>query len=219
MQFKPERFFSLDNFEHNDLLSDLDHVWEVIPKIAGYTEKWLSKVPAEKRVKGKVHESAVLDGEVFVGPGTIIKPFSYIVGPVIIGDNSIIGPSAYIRSNVVIGPDSIIGHASEVKNSILLNRVWASHFAYIGDSIIGNKTELGAGAKIANFRLDEKTIKVKYKQEQIDTGLEKFGAIVGDGVSIGCNSVLNPGAILEKNSAVYPATSTTGYHPQNSVIK
>ncbi len=179
------------------------------------------------RIQGEeVEDAAVLyagsilwDDRIYIGAGSVIEPGAIIKGPTIIGLNTEVRQGAYVRGDCIIGDRCVVGHATEVKASILLNDARAGHFAYIGDSILGNSTNLGAGAKLANFRLRGETIRVKVAGEIIDTGLIKFGAILGDRVEIGCNAVTNPGTLLGKRCRVFPVTSVpVGYHDPRSIL-
>ncbi len=157
--------------------------------------------------------------DIFVGEGTTIQEGAVIIGPAIIGKNCVIGHCSLIRENCILGDNVHIGHAVEIKNSVFLNSAIAAHLNYIGDSLIGKNANISGGAILANFRLDKKTIAIRNGIEKIDTGLQKFGSIVGDGSSIGVNTVLNPGTILGKKTVVYPLTSVTGVHQDGEVIK
>ncbi|KAH0573230.1 UDP-N-acetylglucosamine diphosphorylase [Spironucleus salmonicida] len=147
-----------------------------------------------------------INNQSFISPSAKISPLACIEHPVYIGDNVEIRAFAYVRGNAIILKNSIIGQSVEIKNSILFENVQVPHLSYIGDSILGNYAHLGAGAVISNVRLDKKTIRV----QGIDTGLQKFGALLGDGAQIGCNSVINPGSILMKNSYIIPCTNFSG---------
>jgi len=197
--FSPGTFFELSGFEHKNIFN-LEHVWEVLPKISEY-------------IKNNSSEA------ITIGEGTVIEEGAFIKGPAIIGKNCLIRHGAYIRENVIIGDNSLIGHSVEIKNSVVLNNSHISHFNYIGDSIIGNDVNLSGGSITANFRLDGASVMIKNDEEQFETGLAKLGAIVGDGSRIGVNSVLNPGTILSKNSKVYPLTSVFGVHLNEKTIK
>ena len=148
---------------------------------------------------------------VSIGAGTKIFPNSFIEGHCVIGKNCTIGPNAFIRKNSIIGNETVIGNCCEVKGSIIGNNSAISHFCYIGDSIIGNSVNLGAGVKCANVRLDKKTVKVKIDKIVVDSGRLKLGALIGDNVSIGCNSVCNPGTVVLPNTKIFPLQSISGY--------
>jgi NDP-sugar pyrophosphorylase family protein len=161
----------------------------------------------------------LLDKNIFIGPGSVVEPGVVIKGPTYIGANCEIRHGAYIRGSVLLGNGSIVGHATEVKNSIFLDGAHAPHFAYVGDSILGNRVNLGAGTRLANVKLNRAHVVVKVADNSYDTGLRKFGAVVGDGVQTGCNAVLNPGTLLGPGCMVYALTLLRGYYPANTIIK
>jgi len=161
---------------------------------------------------------SLLDDDISVGKGTIVEPGALIKGPTIIGDNTEVRQGAYIRGNVVIGNRCVVGHTTEIKNSIMVYGSKAGHFAYIGDSILG-EVNLGAGTKLANLKIFNSSIKVEINGTCYDTGLRKMGAIIGDNVELGCNTVTSPGTILAKGVVSYPNTSLRGYYPPGSIIK
>ncbi len=142
-----------------------------------------------------------------------------MTGPTIIGENSVIRHGAYVRGNVVVGDDCVVGHTSELKGAILLNGSGAPHFNYVGDSILGNRVNLGAGTKLSNLKIIAGNVKVRIGDTEYDSGLRKFGAILGDNAQTGCNSVLNPGTLLGCGSMVYPNATVTGYVPPQSIVK
>lgn len=170
-----------------------------------------------------------IDGPVHIGKGTIIEPSVYIKGPAIIGEQCEIRHGAFIRGNVIMGNNCVLGHSSEAKNSILLDGAQAPHFAYVGDSIMGNRVNLGAGTRLANMPVfSEKdpniggrpTIRFYFDGQEIDTGLSKIGAILGDDVKTGCNVVTNPGCVVGSRTLIYALTLLRkGYYPSDSVIK
>lgn len=179
------------------------------------------------RIEGEeTSEAAVLyagtilwDERIHVGPGSLVEPGALIKGPTIIGPMTEIRQGAYIRGRCLVGARCVVGHTTEMKFSVMLNGAKAGHFAYIGDSILGNDTNLGAGTKLANLKVTEGNVTVRIGTERMDTGLRKFGAIIGDGTEIGCNTVTNPGTLLGKLSIVTPVASVrTGYHGRRSLI-
>lgn len=215
-KFSPNNLFDLSQFSHQKIFENCDMVWQVLSKIALFLSH--SKLG---KIKGDVEKGAYLINPetITIGKGTIVESGAYIQGPCIIGEDCEIRFGAYIRGNVITGKKCVIGHTTEVKNALFLNDVKASHFAYIGDTVLGNKVNLGAGVKCANLRLDEKNIFVNFEGKKIDTHLRKFGAILGDEAHVGCNSVLNPGTILGKKSSIYPCLSVKGVIEENTVIK
>lgn len=213
----PEDFFDLSQFEHKSLFFDgrVDFVWDVLKILGDYLDQLI--VP---EIRGRVMDGAyLLGGKIFIGPGSEVEPGAVIKGPTYIGANTQVRQGAYVRGNVLVGDGCVVGHTTEVKNSILLNRSHAAHFAYVGDSILGNQVNLGAGTKLANIKLDYGNIVVRVASGVYDTGLRKFGAILGDRVQIGCNAVLNPGALLGPGCMAYALTLLRGYYPANSIIK
>lgn len=159
------------------------------------------------------------DDQIFFGPGAVVEPGALIKGPTIIGAYTEVRQGAYLRGKCLIGDRCVVGHTTEMKSSVMLNDAKAGHFAYIGDSILGADSNLGAGTKLANLKIREGTVKLKIGGEVFDTGLRKFGAVIGDAVQIGCNAVTNPGTLLGKSSLVFPVTSVrAGYHEANSVV-
>ena len=168
---------------------------------------------------GKLIGHPVIGDHVFIGRDTVIEPGAYIKGPAWIGPNCQIRHGAYIRENVVIGAGSVIGNSCEIKNSFLFNGCQVPHFNYVGDSIVGAKAHLAAGVIVSNLKLTADNIILRVNGTFIDTGLRKFGALIGDGAEIGCNAVINPGAILGRRSLVYPGISWRGVLPANSIAK
>ncbi len=166
-----------------------------------------------------IYAGAVLmDDDIQIGKGSVIEPGAMIKGPAIIGDNTEVRQCAYIRGDVITGPGCVVGHATEVKSSALLWESKAGHFAYIGDSILG-KVNLGAGTKLANLKIFNEEVVINIDKTKYETGLKKFGAILGDGVEIGCNSVTSPGTLLSRGVLVYPNSTVGGYHPEKTIIK
>lgn len=161
---------------------------------------------------------ALLDNEIQIGKGTVIEPGALIKGPTIILDNTEVRQGAYIRGNVIVGNKCVVGHTTEMKSAVMLGDSKAGHFAYIGDSILG-KVNLGAGTKLANLKIVESAVVLSIRGKRYNTGLRKFGAILGDGVETGCNTVTAPGTLLGKGVLVYPNATVRGYHPPNTVIK
>lgn len=213
---KPSYFFDLSSFEHASLFNSCEYVWEALDKIKGYLAKARLGVVSANIPQG----SYIVDPELIsIGKGTVIEPGAYIKGPCIIGNNCTIRHGAYIRGNVITGDRCVIGHDTEIKNSILLDHAQAAHFAYLGDSILGNKVNLGAGTKCANLKLNHGLVAIEFEGQRVATGLRKFGAIIGDGSQLGCNSVTNPGALIGQNVCSYPCVNFGGFVPSNSVVK
>jgi bifunctional N-acetylglucosamine-1-phosphate-uridyltransferase/glucosamine-1-phosphate-acetyltransferase GlmU-like protein len=154
-----------------------------------------------------------------IGQGSVVEPGALVRGPAIIGSNTEIRQGAYIRGNCIVGDRCVVGHTTEMKNAVMFNDAKAGHFAYIGDSVLGNNVNLGAGTKCANLKMTGSDVVVRAKRKAYRTGLKKFGAILGDNVETGCNSVTSPGVLLGKSSLVYPNVNVpSGYHPYRSIM-
>jgi NDP-sugar pyrophosphorylase family protein len=162
---------------------------------------------------------AFIGEKVIIGEGTVVEDGVMIKGPAIIGRNCQIRHNAYIREHVIIGDDCVIGNSCELKHSILFNRCQVPHFSYVGDSVLGYKAHLGAGVKISNVKLLPGNVQVEVGGKPFDTGLRKFGAMLGDFTDVGCNSVLNPGSVIGRHSAIYPCTNWRGVLPAHSIAK
>ncbi|MFH1091764.1 MAG: glucose-1-phosphate thymidylyltransferase [Pseudomonadota bacterium] len=164
--------------------------------------------------------AALMDEEIELGPGVVVEPGALIKGPTRIGAQTEVRQGAYIRGSCLVGRRAVVGHATEIKNSIMLDGAKAGHFAYLGDSILGREVNLGAGTKLANLKLVHGNVKVKIGKSLLDTGLRKFGAILGDTVETGCNTVTSPGTIMAPGCLVAPnMTVPSGYHPPHTVIR
>ncbi len=179
-------------------------------------------IEGEERTDAAVlWEGSILwDDAIHIGAGAVFEPGALVKGPTIIGPNTEVRQGAYVRGKCIVGARCIVGHTTEIKSSVMLDGAKAGHFAYIGDSVIGNEANLGAGTKLANLKIREQTIRVMAHGTRILTNLRKFGAIFGDHVETGCNSVTNPGTVLGKSCQVFPLTSVrAGYYEPNSVIR
>ncbi len=211
--FVPQRFFSLCDFFAADIFADVSCVWDVFPdSIASYLAGRCDL--SCNVVQGDVDPRAYLEGVgIVIAKGVRVEAGAYVRGPCWLAEGCEVRHGAYLRGNVIAGRGCVLGHATEVKNSLLLDEVKAGHFAYIGDSVLGNRVNLGAGVKLANLKLNSSsTIKLRYEGGSIATMLRKFGAVLGDGVQIGCNAVTNPGTVLARDSQVLPCTVVTGAH-------
>ncbi len=224
----PQNLFDLSQFAYADIFDDCEFVWNVLSKIKPYIEHQFS-ITLKPEINTAISEGAFIEGDVYIGKGTIVEPGVLIYGPTIIGDNCQIRQGAYIRGNVIVGHKSVVGHTTELKNVIFLNGAHASHFAYLGDSILGNRVNLGAGTRLANLpvlstkdpiTLKRPSIRFRYAGQEIDTGLSKLGAILGDDAQTGCNMVANPGCVVGPRTLIYPLVSLRkGYYPADSIIK
>jgi bifunctional N-acetylglucosamine-1-phosphate-uridyltransferase/glucosamine-1-phosphate-acetyltransferase GlmU-like protein len=186
------------------------------------TKGTLKVFRAGKELKGAsiLYAGAIFcDDQISIGEGTVVEPGAFIKGPAILGNNTEVRQGAYMRGHCIVGDRCVVGHTTEIKNSVMFNDAKAGHFAYIGDSVLGNNVNLGAGTKLANLKIVESEIKLMIKRTMYNTGLRKFGAILGDDVQIGCNSVTSPGTLLGKASLVYPCVNVKSrYYPSHSII-
>jgi NDP-sugar pyrophosphorylase family protein len=212
--FEASELFDLRQTRHAAIFDGCRYAWEALPKIAAFLAAHL-RPSLHNRCEGE----AFIGKQVFVGEGTLLEDGVMIKGPAIIGSNCRIRHNAYIRENVIIGDDCMVGNSTEIKNSLLFNNVQAPHFNYVGDSILGYKAHLGAGVKISNVTLFGATVAVEIDGVPFDTGLRKFGALLGDGCEIGCNAVLSPGSIIGRGSLIYPNVSWRGILPERMIVK
>lgn len=192
-------FFNLDSFEHTSLFLEGQPAWHALKRLKEYLDSLpLGKIACD--IPPNV--TLVSPNHISIGEGTIIQSGAYIEGPCVIGKNCEVRHGAFVRPYVLTGDGCVIGHATEAKHAIFLNGSKAPHFNYVGDSILGNDVNLGAGVICANFRLDQKAVPVCVEGEKFSTGLKKLGAIIGDKSKLGCNAVLNPGVLLKKRSLI-----------------
>ena len=200
--------FNLEETIAKELLKNDKYPWEVLPKIHNFILQLGASLDKEK---------FELNGEnVWIAKSAKIAPTAFITGPAIIDENAEIRHSAFIRGDVIVGKNAVVGNSTELKNCILFNEVEVPHFNYVGDSVLGYKAHMGAGCIASNLRVDKANVKIKC-DEFIDTGLKKVGVFLGDNVQVGCNSVLNPGTVIGKNTMVYPISSVKGVVPENSI--
>jgi NDP-sugar pyrophosphorylase family protein len=219
MEFPPSHFFDFKETDHPGIFEDVEAVWEALPRIKDYVASRVNTIPGGERIQGRVHESSQIGPEVYVGPDSVVEASVVIKGPAWIGSGTTIRSGAYLRENIIVGDHCTLGNSSEFKNCLLFNRCEVPHFNYVGDSILGFKTHLGAGVICSNVRLDRAHVTLRIGMGQYDTGLRKFGAIIGDLTEIGCNTVLSPGSILGRNCIIYPLTSWSGILGDNQIVK
>jgi NDP-sugar pyrophosphorylase family protein len=212
--FKPADLFDLSQTEHGSIFDGCEYAWEALKKISAYLEKHL-RPGLHNRCQGV----AYIGERVFIGEGTVVEDGVMIKGPAIIGRNCELGHNAYLREQVIVGDNCVVGNSSELKNALLLNRAKVPHFNYVGDSILGFKAHLGAGVKISNLKIVPGSVVVELEGKSFDTGLRKFGALLGDHTEIGCNAVLNPGSIVGRGSVIYPNVNWRGVLPPNRIVK
>jgi NDP-sugar pyrophosphorylase family protein len=212
--FKPADLFDLKQTEHAAIFTDCKFAWDALKKIESYIKTNLAR-----GLQNKCDGVAFIGDDVSIGEGTVLEDGVMIKGPAIIGRNCQIRHNAYIRENVIIGDGCVVGNSTEIKNSLLFNSAAAPHFNYVGDSILGYKAHLGAGVKISNFKLFPGNITVEIDGKPFDTGLRKFGALLGDGAEVGCNAVLNPGSIIGRGAVIYPNVFWREVLPANNIAK
>lgn len=193
------------------LFDGLTYPWEALAKIKDFILELGPSLP---------EEDYELRGEnVWVAKSASVAPTAFINGPAIIGKNAEIRHCAFIRGNAIVGEGAVVGNSTELKNVVLFNKVQVPHYNYVGDSILGYKSHMGAGAITSNVKQDKKNVTILYYATKVETGLRKFGAMLGDNVEIGCGTVLNPGTVIGKNTNVYPLSMVRRFVPSNSIYK
>ncbi|WCJ59869.1 DapH/DapD/GlmU-related protein [Fontisphaera persica] len=212
--FAPDALFDLSQTEHAEVFAGCRHAWEALARLADYLRDRVQPV-----LKNRCEGVAYIGDRVFIGEGTLVEDGAMIKGPAIIGRNCQIRHNAYIRENVIIGDGCVVGNSCELKNALLFNHCEVPHFNYVGDSILGYKAHLGAGVILSNLKLVPGNVTVAWEGQVLDTGLRKFGALIGDRAQIGCNSVLNPGSIIGRDSVIYPCTNWRGVLPAGALAK
>ena len=194
-----------------ELLSSCTYPWEALAGIKALILKIGSTLPEEE------YDHPAED--VWIAKDATVFQSAYIAGPCIIGHETEVRHSAFIRGSALVGSHCVVGNSTELKNVILFDNVQVPHYNYVGDSILGYKSHMGAGSITSNVKSDKKLVVVHNGTENIETGLKKFGAMLGDRVEVGCGSVLNPGTVIGRDSNVYPLSSVRGVVPQNSIYK
>jgi NDP-sugar pyrophosphorylase family protein len=212
--FEPAEFLTLEQTAHAKLFENQKYVWDALKQIASYLQFRLK--PA---ILGDLLGKPFISNQVYVGAGTIVEQGAVLKGPAWIGQNCHVRSGCYVRENVIVGDGVVMGNSCEFKNSIIFNEAQVPHFSYVGDSILGYKAHLGAGVILSNVKLDHSEISVVGSEARIPTGLTKFGAIVGDRTEIGCNAVMNPGAVLGRDCIVYPCISFRGVLPAGTIVR
>lgn len=203
--------YSLDQSIARKLLESAVYPWEVLPKIKEFIIELGNQLNKDEyEQKGE---------NVWIAKTAKVAPTAYINGPAIIGKDAEIRHCAFIRGNAIIGEGAVVGNSTELKNVILFNKVQVPHYNYVGDSILGYKSHMGAGSITSNVKSDKKLVIVKNGDAKIETGLKKFGAMIGDNVEVGCGSILNPGSVIGKNTNIYPLSSVRGVIKENSIYK
>lgn len=206
-----KNLFSLDQTIAKDLFDGVSYPWEALPRIGAFLLKLGSTLPEEEYEKR---------GEnVWIARSAKVAPSACINGPAIIGKEAEIRHCAFIRGNAIVGEGAVVGNSTELKNVVLFNKVQVPHYNYVGDSILGYKSHMGAGAVTSNVKSDKTLVTVSADGERLATGLKKFGAILGDHVEVGCGSVLNPGTVVGSHTNIYPLSMVRGFVPGGSIFK
>lgn len=208
---KIENLYNLEETIAVELMKQAEYPWELLPKISSFIIELGNSLPKEMFTEISEH--------VWIAKSASIAPTACVNGPVIIDEEAEVRHCAFIRGNAIVGKGAVVGNSTELKNVILFNKVQVPHYNYVGDSILGFKAHMGAGSITSNVKSDKMLVVVKSDTEQIETGLKKFGAMLGDCVEVGCNSVLNPGTVVGRNSNIYPTSSVRGMIPENSIYK
>ncbi len=194
-----------------ELFEGVTYPWEVLPNISAFIEKLGATLPADEYDK--------VGDNVWIAKDAKVAPTAYIGGPCIIDHEAEIRHCAFIRGSAIVGKKSVVGNSCELKNAVLFDCVQVPHFNYVGDSVLGYKSHMGAGAVTSNVKSDKTLVVVKNGEEKIETGRKKFGAMLGDNVEVGCNSVLCPGTVVCKNTNIYPTSCVRGVVPEDSIFK
>ena len=198
-----KELYTLDETIAKDIFEGVTYPWEVLPKISAFI----------------VQLGNTLSEEEYEKRGENVWIAKYINGPAIIGKEAEVRHCAFIRGNAIVGEGAVVGNSTELKNVILFNKVQVPHYNYVGDSILGYKSHMGAGSITSNVKSDKKLVVVKTPWGNIETGMKKFGAMLGDEVEVGCGSVLNPGTVVGSHSNIYPLSSVRGFVPGSSIYK
>lgn len=208
---KISNLYNLEETIAKDLFEGAVYPWEVLPKISGFIlALGASLDPKEYEQRGE---------NVWVAKSAKVAPTAFINGPAIIGKDAEVRHCAFIRGNAIVGEGAVVGNSTELKNVILFNKVQVPHYNYVGDSVLGFKSHMGAGSITSNVKSDKKLVVVKTPEGMLETGMKKFGAMLGDEVEVGCGSVLNPGTVVGSHSNIYPLSSVRGYIPGGSIYK
>lgn len=210
-EIENENLLDLNETIAKEMFLRVKYPWEVLPNIGGFIQRWGETFCTEDYYRAEEN--------VWIAKSASISSTATILGPAIIGAGVEVRHSAYIRQQVIVGSGALVGNSVELKNSILFNDAIVPHFNYVGDSILGHKTHIGAGVMTSNLKMDRGLICIRTPSEVIQTGLQQIGAILGDRVEVGCNAVLNPGCIIGRDSNIYPLSSVRGIVFENSIYK
>lgn len=206
-----QELYTLEETIAAPLFDGVAYPWEVLPRISAFiVELGASLSPEEYERRGE---------NIWIARSAKVAPTAFINGPAIIGKDAEIRHCAFIRGNAIVGEGAVVGNSTELKNVILFDKVQVPHYNYVGDSILGYQSHMGAGSITSNVKSDKTLVEIRMGENKTATGLKKMGAILGDHVEIGCGSILNPGTIIGKNTNVYPLSSVRGYVPEGSIYK
>lgn len=210
-QAKICNLYDLEQTIAKELFDGLTYPWEALAKISDFIKKIGPTLDPEKyEQRGE---------NIWVAKSAVVAPTAFLNGPLIIDEEAEIRHCAFVRGSAIVGKGSVVGNSTELKNVVIFNSVQVPHYNYVGDSILGYKSHMGAGSITSNVKSDKTLVVVKDKNEGIKTGLKKFGVMLGDYVEVGCNSVLNPGTVIGSHTNVYPLSSVRGVIPANSIYK
>lgn len=201
----------LEHTVASELLGSVTYPFEALPKIGDFIKKLSSSLDSERFTE-------IAEG-VFAAKSAKIAASALIIGPAVIDEGAEIRHCAFIRGNVLVGKNCVVGNSCEIKNSILFDNVQVPHYNYVGDSVLGYKSHMGAGSITSNVKSDKTQVCIKSGGQSLDTGLKKVGAVLGDFVEVGCGSVLNPGTVIGRNTNIYPLSSVRGVIPPDSIYK
>ena len=210
-QLTVKALYNLEETIAKDIFEGVTYPWEVLPKIGSFIVELGNTLPEDEYEK--VWEN------VWVAKSAKVAPTAFINGPAIIGKDAEVRHCAFIRGNAIVGEGAVVGNSTELKNVIVFNKVQVPHYNYVGDSILGYKAHMGAGSITSNVKSDKTLTTVKTPEGPIETGLKKFGAMLGDEVEVGCGSVLNPGTVIGKHTNIYPLSMVREFVPANSIYK
>lgn len=210
-QIKNKALFNLDETIAKDIFEDVTFPWEVLPLIKDFIKTLGESLPEEE------YEHPAED--IWIAKTATVAKTASISGPCIIGKNTEVRHCAFIRGSAIVGENCVVGNSTELKNVLLFNNVQVPHYNYVGDSILGYKSHMGAGSITSNVKSDKTKVSIRYQGDMVHTGLKKMGAILGNYVEVGCNSVLNPGSIIGSNTTIYPVSMVRGFIPKGSIYK
>lgn len=208
---KISNLFDLNNTIAKELLERLEYPWEVFNTLEDFIMEIGPKLPKDKfEQKGD---------NIWIAKSAKVAPTASLNGPLIIDEDAEVRHCAFVRGNAIVGKGAVVGNSTELKCTLLFDKVQVPHYNYVGNSVLGFKSHMGAGSITSNLKSDKSLVTVNVDGEKVETGMKKFGAILGDCVEVGCNSVMNPGTVIGKNTNVYPLSMVRGYVPEGSIYK